>query len=355
MQDIIQHKIADEVPLAELFRKINNWFKYLLRKWWIIVIAGMLGGGLGFVIALGKKKEYTAKLTFILEDSRLGGMGSYVGLVSQLGIDLGGASGGNLFQGDNINEFLRSRLIVQKVLLTNVNINSKTQTFADHYLDIYEWRTLWEDKPFLSNIHFDTTKSIAAHTILQDSVLNIIYKTIIQEQLSVGRPDKKLSFIEVKCISLNEYFSKYFAEQLVKEALTFYVETKTRRSKSNVDKLQHQADTILGILNYKTYVAAASQDINVNPTKRLATIQTEMASRDKTLLMTIYGEILKNLGIAKMSLAQETPVIQLIDTPILPLEYKKLSKLKAAIIGAFLFGFFIIVCLSLRQLMQKKA
>ena len=135
--------------------------------------------------------------------------------------------------------------------------------------------------------------------------------------------------------------------------MQFYVDAKTRRSKANVEKLQRQADSVLGMMNYKTYVAAASQDINVNPTKRVATVQTEIATRDKTVLMTVYGEVLKNLGMPKMVLAQETPVIQIIDTPILPLDYNKTSKLISAIIGAFLAGFIIMMFLSFKYMIKQ--
>ncbi len=350
-----QTNTNDEISLAELFQKINKWLKFILKKWWIILIACVIGGGLGFTYAFFKKKEYIGKLTFILEDTKSGGMGSYASLASQFGIDLGGAGGSGLFQGDNINEFLKSRLMVQRTLLTVATINNKTQTLADHYVDMYAWKEKWQEKKALSTIHFDTTQSKqnVQRTVLQDSVLNLVYKDLVKEHLTIGKPDKKLSFIEVKCTTLNEYFSKYFIERLVNEALQFYVDAKTRRSKANVEKLQRQADSVLGMMNYKTYVAAASQDINVNPTKRVATVQTEIATRDKTVLMTVYGEVLKNLGMAKMVLAQETPVIQIIDTPILPLDYNKTSKLISTIIGAFLAGFIIMMFLSFKYMIKQ--
>lgn len=343
---------TNEISLAELFLKIGRWVKYLLRKWWIIIIFGLIGGGLGVLYASFKKKEYIGRLTFILEENKGGGLGGYAALASQFGLDLGGGGNSGLFQGDNISEFLRSRLMIQRVLLTNATINGKTQTLADHYLDIYDWRKRWQDKKALSVIHFDTLSTIQ-HTLLQDSVLNLIYKDISQQHLTIGKPDKKLSFIEAKCITLNEYFSKYFVERLVSEALRFYVDAKTKRSKANVDRIQRQADSILGILNYKTYTAATSQDINVNPTKRIAMVQTEIATRDKTVLMTVYGEILKNLGMAKMALAQDTPIIQIIDTPILPLDYTITRKLFMGIIGAFLSGFIAIIFLSFRYIIKR--
>jgi uncharacterized protein involved in exopolysaccharide biosynthesis len=61
----------------------------------------------------------------------------------------------------------------------------------------------------------------------------------------------------------------------------------------------------------------------------------------------IYAEIVKNLEISKISLRQETPLIQLIDEPILPLEFDKAGKIMSALIGlvsgVFLGLFWIII------------
>lgn len=222
-----QANTNDEISLVELFQKINKWLKFILKKWWIILIASVIGGGLGFTYAFFKKKEYVGELSFVLEDAKsFGIMSSYVSLASQFGIDLGGSGGSGLFQGDNINEFLKSRLMVQRTLLTVASINNKTQTLADHYVDMYAWREKWQnyDKA-LSTIHFDTaqSKQNVQRTLLQDSLLNLVYKDLVKKHLTIGKPDKKLSFIEAKCTTLNEYFSKYFIEKLVNEALQFYV------------------------------------------------------------------------------------------------------------------------------------
>ncbi|MFZ9695960.1 MAG: lipopolysaccharide biosynthesis protein, partial [Chitinophagaceae bacterium] len=47
----------------------------------------------------------------------------------------------------------------------------------------------------------------------------------------------------------------------------------------------------------------------------------------------------KNLELAKFTLQQETPVIQVVDRSYLPLQKEKESKLKGLLLGGILAGF----------------
>jgi uncharacterized protein involved in exopolysaccharide biosynthesis len=53
---------------------------------------------------------------------------------------------------------------------------------------------------------------------------------------------------------------------------------------------------------------------------------------------------------AKVSLRKETPLIHVIDKPILPLKKEKVGKLKSFIIGGFLAGFLIALILVFKKL-----
>jgi hypothetical protein len=59
------------------------------------------------------------------------------------------------------------------------------------------------------------------------------------------------------------------------------------------------------------------------------------------------------LELAKITLRKETPLIQLIDRPILPLEKEKFGKLKSIILGGFLAGFLYILYLIFGRLYRK--
>lgn len=332
-------KIRNEISLKDLLLKSQDWTRKLLGKWYIIVICGLFGAGAGLGYSIWKKQLYVAQLSFVLEDSKSGSLGSYSGIASQFGIDLGGGGSGGVFSGDNIIEFLKSRLMVEKALLSEVPGNPK-QSLADFYIQFMEMNKGWEKNTALKNVRFPPGANRNKFTLTQDSILQKVYEVLVNKNLIIEKTDKKLNFVLVTCATENEMFSKHFVERLVNEAVNFYINTKTQRTKVTVDRLQAKSDSVEYLLNKKTYSIAASQDMNLNPARKLAGVQTEVTERDRMMLLTMYGEIVKNLELSKMSMAQETPIIQIVDTPILPLKKDRVGKLKGILIGGVLAGVF---------------
>jgi len=342
----------EEVSFKDLIIKIRLWIKYLISKWKVIALFAILFGLFGVLYALIKKPIYTAEMTFVVEEGQAGSpLAAYAGIASQFGIDLGGKMGENgIFSGDNILEFLKSRLIVEKSLLTPVESADKGTSLAELYIQSYELREKWNKKPSLVNIQFPPGTDRSKFSRQQDSLLFELYKDIVKNRLDVSKRDKKLAFIVVSCETVNEIFSKEFSERLVKEATDFYVATRIKRSRLNVNNLQVKADSIEALLNEKTYSAAVSQDLNRNPARRVALVGSELAGRDKIVLQTIFGEVVKNLEIAKMSLAQQSPIIQIVDAPIYPLEDDKTGKAKSAVAGMLLGAIVACIVLVIRKM-----
>jgi len=343
----------EDVTIRHLILSFQDWTRYLLTKWRPILIFGLVGGAIGLFAAFLIPKKYVAKLTFVLEDTNSSPLGAYAGIASQFGLDLSGSTSSGVFSGDNIIEFLKSRLMIEKTLLTKVGDSGKLKTLAELYIDSYELRNGWEGKPKLKDLHFPVNADRSRFSLQQDSILKLLYEDIQKNRLDITKPDKKLSFISVECTTKNEAFSKVFTEKLVSEAIDFYVTTKTKRSKTNVDKLQFVADSLESLLNKKTFSVAQKQDINQNPARQLASVGLELATRDKMVLQSMYGEVLKNLEVSKMAMAQETPIIQIVDTPILPLKIEKLGKAIGIILGGFLGGFFTCLTLIIVRLYRK--
>lgn len=342
----------DEISLKELILTLRSWKQYLLSKWIVIGIAGLVGAGLGIVYARKQHLQYVGELTFVLEDSKSGGLAAYSGLASQFGLDLGSGGSSGLFEGDNIMEFLKSRLMLERTLLTPVTINSKQTTLADLYIHFKELDKNWDKDTALKGLHYPVGQPRETFSLKQDSILDFIRNEIGKRNLNISKVDKKLSFIVVQVSSEDQIFSKVFTERLVAEATDFYVKTKTKRSKTNVDKLQAIADSIELLLNKKTYSTAVAQDLNVNPIRQVANVEAEIRNRDKMVLQTMYAEVVKNLEISKMTMAQETPIVQVIDTPILPLKKERFGKLKGLILGGFIGGVLILMYLILRKMLR---
>lgn len=349
-QHINTESDSDEISLKELILKIQDWYRYLLSKWLIIVVCGLAGGALGLAYSIFKKPIYTATTTFVLEvDKGSGGLGSLAGLASIAGVDLG-TGGGGIFQGDNILELYKSRRMIEQTLLSPVLIDGKEELLIDRYISISKLRSKWEDKPELSKITF--RPSAVGFTRLQDSVISLAVKDINKNYLIVSKPDKKLSIIKAEVKSDDEFFAKTFNDEIVKNVNDFYLQTKTKKSAENVTILQQKTDSVRAVMNGAIYEAAAVGDAtpNLNPTRqvqRMAPIQRSQFSAETN--KEILGELVKNLELSKITLRKEAPLIQLIDEPTYPLKVDKIGKVKGIIFGGILFGFLIVVFLTAKQ------
>ena len=341
-----------EISLKELILKLREGWRYLLAKWLIILLAGIIGGLIGLGYAYSQKPIYKAVLSFALEDDKTGvSMGGAIGLASQFGFDVGG-SGGGAFSGDNLLVLMQSRAMVQKSLLTEVDVNGKKQTLAELYIDFNDLRDAWKNKPELSNMHFLVNADPDKFTRTQDSLIGVFHKSLISKNLTVNKVDKKLSIVAVKVNSENELFSKYFTEVLAKEVSDFYVETKTKKSVQNITILQHQTDSVRRALNGAISGVAATVDANpnANPSRQILRVPSQRRQVDVQANQAILMELVKNLEISKVSLRKETPLIQVIDRPILPLEKEKFGKLKGIVYGGLIAGFLVTLFLLTQKL-----
>lgn len=321
--------------LGELKKYTGAFFYYIFSKWYLVLLAVLMGGCLGFLLFTLQKPKYEAECTFILEEKQ--GMGGGLsGLASQFGFDLGSMSGGGMFAGDNILEILTSKVILSNVLLTRTDSSAQSMTLADLYMDFKKLKTGWEKDPSLSKVSFKNVRSINEMDVKQDSVLNIIYTNVIKDHLGVERISKKGSIMSVKVVSENPLFSKLLVQRLVLQSRNYYVNVKTSVTTANVKRLQNKADSLLYLLTNKTYHVASVQVNDLNPALRTLQVPTEIASRDKTILSSLYTEVIKNLEVAKTTLMLQTPVIEILDVPSLSIYDNKKGKLFFIVLGAFI-------------------
>jgi hypothetical protein len=349
-------KIAnDEISLKELIKKAAAWYAYLLFQWKIIVLAGMIGAALGLTYSFIKKPVYTATLSFALEDEKSGGggLGSALGLASSLGLDLGGG-GGSIFTGSNLTELFKSRSMVEQTLLTPVISNGKTISLAEMYIQNEGWRDKWQGKPKFQDIQFLPNVKRKYFTRVHDSILGVIYEDLSKTGLTVGQKDKKIAIINIDMSSTNEMFAKYFTEALAKQVSDFYITTKSKKARMNMDILERQTDSIRGELNGAiTGVAVANDNtFNLNPALNVRRAPSARRQVDVQANTAILTELVKQTEMAKVTLRKETPLIQVIDRPILPLKKERFGKGIGMVLGGFLGGFLVVLGLILRRLLR---
>jgi hypothetical protein len=341
----------DEISLKELIEKGREWFAYLLSQWKIILLAGFIGGALGLTYSLRNKPVYTATLSFVLEDEKSGGgLGGALGLASSFGFDLGG-SGGSIFTGSNLTELFKSRKMVEQTLLMPVVVDGQTISLAEMYIQNAKWREGWEKNPKFATIQFLPNPERKYFTRVHDSIFGVIYSGLSKNSLSVGQKDKKIAIISIDVSSANELFAKYFCEALARQVGEFYIDTKTKKARANMAILQKQTDSIRGELNADiTGVAVANDNtFNLNPALNVRRAPSARRQVDVQANTAILTELVKQTELAKVTLRKETPLIQVIDRPILPLAKERFGKARGIVMGGFLAGFLVIFGLIVRK------
>jgi len=325
------------IKMTSVLDEVKAFVVYLLSQiklFLVMIVAGLIIG-LGYYF--WQKPQYIGKASFILEEKSGGMGGGLSGLASQFGFDIGSLTGSaGLFAGDNILDILKSRTIIEKVLLTKIDSTkgSTGNTLADSYLEWSKLKQKWSDDKQLTTLNFTNTIAGKPNTRLQDSVLLVIYQKLIKKNLSVERLNKKGSIIEVTASTQSETFSKLFTERLVFETIKMYVDLKTSVASKNIVRLEQRSDSLMSLLNSKSYKSASLQILDANAAYKSSAVPVEVTQRDKSVTYALYSEVMKNLEASRMAIAGQTPVINLLDNAKYPLENMRKELLLLILIGA---------------------
>jgi uncharacterized protein involved in exopolysaccharide biosynthesis len=319
------------IEVKDISRKMASLSFYLKRKFFILLIAGAVGGLIGFLIALTAKPTYVGSLTFVLSSGKSSDIS---GLANQFGFDFGN-SNNDIFSGDNILALFTSKRMVQQALFKK--LPGQNEILANLIVREWGWDDVWKKNTRLKGA-FPFPTDITATTGVQDSLLREIHDKILEKNLAVSRLDKKLSIYTLKTTSSNQLFSCYLTRYLMYETANFYINTKTSVSRTNLQMLQHEADSLKRLLGYSITSTASQADAtyNLNPAMQVQRSSVQKGQVNTTVIGTAYGEVVKNLELARINLQKEMPLYQILDEPSLPLKLKKESKFKSVFVGFFL-------------------
>lgn len=305
-----------EIGFVSIYIAVLRYKKIAQKKWKQIVAVSFLAGVVGVIYAWSIPKTYIAELTFAIEDKSSSGM--YSSIASQFGIDLSKGDDG-AFKGDNIIELYKSKSMIERTLLSTYPFREKQQLLIDRYLEI-------------NGISIDTnqlsfSKDKTLFTRQEDSLLHLVSNSIIKNGLEGEKLDKKLAFTTYRFKSTDELFAKVFIERLTQIIKEAYLTQKTKKIKANIAILEMRIDSVRNELNNEMSGAASAQDQNQNAAVAKVKIPILKRQMNIQLLTTLYGELVKNIELSKMSLVKEEPLIEIIDSPTLPLKFEKKSRL----------------------------
>ena len=251
MGDQSKHEYPQEEEyfLRNLLQKRKKDIAYLWKYRLRMIIACAIGALVGIIITWLSPISYTSRLTFVVEESKSGG-GSLSALAGQLGFDMGSlTSNSSVLAGDNVQALLKSHNLIKRTLLSPYS--NSDHSLADRYAESTRLKEKWSKYAKKGEeIRFPTIHK--NYTRLQDSLMHDIIERVIENHLAISKPDKKLSFFEVNTTMPDEKLSQLFCMRLIDTATNFYIQTRTKKLRTNVYNLQRRSDSITRALNSKT-------------------------------------------------------------------------------------------------------
>lgn len=300
-----------------------------LRKRWYIWLSCMALGTLGGLVAayLFFPQRFKAVATFsVTEDQSYG----WEGLLAQFGMDVGGANPGGLFQGENLVNLIQTRKIIEGALSRKVTIKGDSVVLAQSLFE----SSKWAKEPGLETLEF--TSAYRQATPVHDSVMYLMYEWVRDDLMKVDKPERKISQINLTIQHSDYHLAEALATQLLVYASDYYVETLTKKAKINLEVLRREADSVEQNLQQNLVRGAYETDQNINPLRAALKINQNRSLIDLQINVNLYGEIVKNLKLAEISLRKQTPLVEVIDWPKYPFEKSGLEGWLLALLGGLL-------------------
>ena len=337
------HK-EEQIEIKELIEKFKYYSNYFYNKKYFILLFSLAFAILISFINETRDDTFTANLTFIVEEESFSeSLGAMSSIASQFGLNVGSKSQ-SIFSNNNIMELISSRNIISKVLMDSCILYDKNDLIIEHYLNISGIRNHFEED--LKEIKFNIGILSRQH----DSLVNIIYEDIIENHLELDFNDSESNVLTVSFTSNDEYLSKFFVEKLIDQVSKMYISNQTLVATNSLAFIQSRADSVFVELKSTEKRLAKVQDINRRIIKFQGRLKEIQLIRDVEILNTTYLEILKNLELSKLTLLNNTPIIKVIDKPVLPLLSNKLTTFMTFLISFSVAIFISVIFFGLKKL-----
>jgi hypothetical protein len=342
-----------QLTLKDVVSSFKEWGRYLVRKWKLILLLVIIGAVCGGAYSKYKKPVYIAETSFVFEEGK---SGPDIGGLSAL-VDVSDGGGGLFSGADNIVWLYSSRLMLQKTLFIPVINDKGKKTFLiSWFIEESGLQKQFDKSPSLKNVRFPvSTLNPDSLSETQNAIVGSCVAKIKQDYLAVKKNKGTKNIIIVDFSSKDELLAKVFSDELVKTVNDFYIQTKTKKTSSEVEVLQRKADSAKAMINSNMYQAASAIDAvpYLNPSLQVLKVRPQQRSVDVQVSSAIYTETVKLLEKRRIDLAQETPLIQVIDQPILPLFSQRVTFISGIIKGALILGFLTAIILIVRYSFRK--
>jgi uncharacterized protein involved in exopolysaccharide biosynthesis len=328
-----------EFTLVDFIKAARAFYEDLKKLKVQVFIIVLLGIMLGVLVAYLSKPKYIAFSTVMLESSKSGGgMSGAVALASQFGLLSGG--GGSAMNEDKLLDIVKAETITKSALLQKATIKGKEDLLANHFIDALHYREEWKSDSALKEFAFKQKYEDGAVLTTQESrVLKMLNSQIQTNCLKAEK--SKSGIIKITFTSPSEQLSEKLNEQIVKSLISFYTDRITAKGRKNVFIIEKRVDSIANALRDAEFALARWKDGSHQLVKVQGMVSEIKLRRNVEVCNSMYVEGIKQLEIAKFTLLDDTPFLQIIDQPDLPLKTSGRISLINGITGGFIISLLI--------------
>jgi hypothetical protein len=276
-------------------------------------------------------------------------------LGSLFGTAMSNADVGNISLA-KLDELIFTRSIVQRVLFSKVSLPSgEAQTrredyLINHYIDIFGYRKQWQDAGSPMATFSYKQDSFALFTREENSLLLGIYSQLVNGQLS--KYSSAGGIMTLSFTSTSEAYSYEFLTALFYIFNDYYTEKTTEKQKKLVEAARDRVSQLRGKMSQaeQAYIDYLNQNGASASGQNQVKVQTQYLARELQVEMEAYFGAVRAREAAEAALAQQIPLIQMIDAPIYPLAANRPNASFHFLIGVFGGAFLVSSLIILRRL-----
>ncbi|GDX51672.1 hypothetical protein LBMAG27_07190 [Bacteroidota bacterium] len=350
-QPINMNNEEAEISFKNIFSSLKNNFRYILRKWWILLLSIIIGGVFGYLVSVMYGVSYSSNCAFTVQGQSASSslLNSALSLASTLGIS--GKPGSGSYDNTFFANLIKSRRIIKESLLKEEVIDGKKRLLANHYINFFKLNEKWEGDKRLNRFNFKNN-SFNKLTRLEDSVLSLVYNMILDNNFIVTA-STDAPFNNAKFVSPNLNFSKTMMKNLIENTNSYYMTEMYYMNNKSLLIAERRVDSLANAIKQLDGYVAKLKDNTNNVVKQSGFLELNDAIRNQGLLNIQYSSAVSNFELAKVTLMTATPVLEIIDDPLFSTEVILIDPLGAIIVGAIVLFILTILFLIVLKIIKS--
>jgi len=315
----------------------SAFFKIIWKeKIWVVLITLVFALG-GVYYALTAREEFVSTGKILPEyQSKAGGLSQFAGLASLAGVDLSSAAGGgsDAVRPDLYPDVLKSTPFFLELLKIKVRTKDNKEMLFSQFYDNFVLDNKIEEKN--TKINFPTSNQYIAVSYQTENNLKDLRERI------GAVIDKKTGLITVTVKLPDPVVATIITDYGMNFLTNYITNYRTEKSKRDLNFLAERLDAAKGkYFNNQAKKAQYSDQYQLSMMKlQAADLQRERIESEYKLSSSFYNTLLQKYEEAKLKVQQETPVIKVLEPPVVPNKRSEPKRAIIVLIATFLGGIF---------------